>query len=195
VIFTNGSALTERTARALHAAGLDEVNLSVHGFDEAAYESVMVGLSYERLRRNLRRLLELRRAGELPGLRVKLVAVDLPAVLGSLEERDRDLFAEVLVKATSNERDAIAGAGAAPRRRPCQRPFVKAYVLFNGDLVLCNVDWRRSVILGNVAREPIEAIWRSARYRAVRSQHLAGAFEPGLLCAGCDYPAVTAEDD
>ncbi|HKB16133.1 MAG TPA: radical SAM protein, partial [Planctomycetota bacterium] len=132
VIFTNGSALTERCARALHAAGLDEIDLSVHGFDRAAYESVMVGLSFERLRSNLRRLLSMRRAGELPGLKVKLVAVDLSRVLGSLEDRDRELFADVLVKATSNEREAVAaGAGPAPRRRPCQRPFVKAYVLHN----------------------------------------------------------------
>jgi hypothetical protein len=201
-LFSNGSALTAKLARALAAAGLDELCVSVHGFEPAVYEAVMQGLSYARLEQNLRSALELYRAGELGRLALSVVAGDVPEVAGSLARADPILRDHVLLKAFSNEREVAVvprGLGssrelAAPLAPLCQRPFVKLYVLARGECVLCNCDWRRTVVLGRLGTDAraqtIEQVWNGARYRAVRAQHVDGAFERGLLCAGCDYPAV-----
>jgi len=72
--------------------------------------------------------------------------------------------------------------------RPCQRPFVKAYILYNGDMVLCNSDWWRTTIIGNVMEESLESLWHSPRLMEIRRHQVRGAFPAGSLCAGCDYP-------
>ena len=70
----------------------------------------------------------------------------------------------------------------------CQRPFVKAYVLFNGDVVLCNCDWSRTTILGNVTEASLEEIWNGPEYANIRRRHLLGELRAGSVCARCDYP-------
>ena len=82
------------------------------------------------------------------------------------------------MKAFSNERSAADVTVGLPSSRTqttarplCQRPFVKLYVLASGDCVLCNVDWRRSILLGRIsdgADGQIANIWRSPRYHELR---------------------------
>lgn len=42
---------------------------------------------------------------------------------------------------------------------PCHIPFYKALVDWNGDVLLCNNDWRRSKIYGNVNEISFHKIW------------------------------------
>jgi hypothetical protein len=200
-LFTNGAALDGARARELAAAGLDELCVSVHGFDAATYEHVMTGLSFARLRRNLDEVVAAADAGALGAMALQIVTGDVPEVartaeLVPLRYRDR-----VLLKAFSNERAAVGvapglpssiAAGAGPDT-PCQRLFVKLYVLSNGDCVLCNVDWRRSVVLGRVG-DPggpgIAEVWTGERYTAVRREHFTGAIERAAICGRCDYASV-----
>lgn len=197
-LFSNGAALDAERAHALAAAGLDELCISVHGFDPETYERVMAGLSYARMRKNLDEVIAASDAGALGALRIQLVTGDLPELaetraLAPLRYRDR-----VLLKGFSNERAAVGVApglasslahGAAGDA-PCQRAFVKLYILATGDCVLCNVDWRRSVLLGR-AGEPggasIAEIWRGAAYTEIRREHFTGRFARGAICARCDY--------
>jgi hypothetical protein len=200
-LFSNGAALDVDRARALASAGLDELCVSVHGFDRETYERVMEGLSYARLRANLDGVLAAADAGALGALQIHVVTGDLPEIadtrpLAPLRYRNR-----VLLKAFSNERAAV---GVAPGLRSspteecaehalCQRLFVKLYILANGDAVLCNVDWRRTVVLGRVGEvggASVAEVWRGAPYTAVRREHFTGRFEQAAICARCDYARV-----
>jgi len=199
-LFTNGAALDGRRARELAAAGLDELCVSVHGFDPATYERVMVGLSYERTRRHLDEVLEAAAAGELGAMHVQLVTGDVPEVaatreLAPLRYRDR-----IVLKGFSNERAAVGvdpglvggGCGDAGGAL-CHRPFVKLYILTTGDCVLCNVDWRRTVLLGRVgdADGPgVADVWHGAPYTAIRREHFTRAAARAAICSRCDYAAV-----
>jgi len=202
-LFTNGSPLTADLARDLAAAGLDELCISFHGFDPKTYEQVMKGLSYGRARRNVDQVIALHRAGALGALHLQLIAGDLPEIDVSGARADPRLRDYIQLKSFSNElsaagvrTDASVPVLEPPGHGVCQRPFVKLYILTNGDCVMCNVDWRRTVVLGRVGREPdgqIESIWKGARYRALREAHLSGRFGCHHTCAGCDYPR-TVED-
>jgi hypothetical protein len=206
-LFTNGAALDRGRARALAVAGLDELCISVHGFDEATYERVMSGLSFARLRHNLDEVIAAADAGELGAMAVHIVTGDVPEVartraLAPLRYRGR-----ILMKGFSNERAAVGvapglasssvgesvGEPVGEIDAPCQRSFVKLYVLSNGDCVLCNVDWRRTVILGRVGDpdgERIAEVWTGERYTAIRREHFVGAFARAAICGRCDYARV-----
>lgn len=200
-LFSNGAALDRARARALADAGLDELCVSVHGFDEETYERVMGGLSYARMRKNLDEVLAAADAGELGALALHIVTGDVDELARTRELAPLRYRGRVLLKAFSNERAAVgvpagmassAGADAAGEAL-CQRPFVKLYVLATGDCVLCNVDWRRTAILGRVG-DPggatVAEVWRGERYTQVRREHFTRAFERAAICGRCDYARV-----
>jgi Radical SAM superfamily/Iron-sulfur cluster-binding domain len=201
-LFTNGSPLGASLARRLAEAGLDELCISVHGFDPRAYQAAMRGLSFARVTANVRAILGLYEAGALGRMRVQLVTGDVPELRASVERAEPLLRRHTLLKAFSNEREVATvrpGLPSSPvtdpgARRPlCQRPFVKLYVLADGECILCNVDWRKSMTLGRIgtgAEGQIATLWRGARYRAARLLHLRDSFPCGQLCERCDYPAV-----
>jgi hypothetical protein len=41
-------------------------------------------------------------------------------------------------------------------------------ILWNGDVVLCCVDWRRTVIAGNVADTPAPDVWNASKFQEIR---------------------------
>jgi hypothetical protein len=215
-LFSNGAALDIERAHALADAGLDELCVSVHGFDPATYERVMAGLSYARVMRNLDEVLAAADAGALGALQLHLVTGDLPEIARTRELAPLRYQSRVLLKAFSNERAAVGVAPGLPSSiaaraaaaspspdgtdspdgaadAPCQRVFVKLYVLANGDCVLCNVDWRRTVVLGRVG-DPggatIADVWRGERYTEIRREHFCGRFTRAAICARCDYARV-----
>lgn len=200
-LFTNGAALDGARAHELAAAGLDELCVSVHGFDAATYERVMTGLSFDRLRKNLDEVVAAADAGELGAMVLQIVTGDVPDVARTADLAPRGYRDRVFLKAFSNEREAVGvapglpssfAAGGSPDT-PCQRLFVKLYVLSNGDCVLCNVDWRRTVVLGRAGDpdgERIAEVWAGDRYTAVRREHFTGGFQRAAICGRCDYASV-----
>ncbi len=201
-LFSNGAALTPDLARRLADAGLDELCVSVHGFERTTYERVMGGLSFERVLGNLRAVVPAHARGELGRLHLQIVTGDVPEVVATLPHMPSELGPYVLLKGFSNERtvaEVTQGLGSSrhkprPRRPLCQRPFVKLYVMHDGECVLCNCDWRRRVSLGRIGERTVEQIWQGARYRAVRRAHLRDDFGAGSICAGCDYPWVVDDE-
>jgi hypothetical protein len=159
----------------------------------------MSGLSYARLRANLDAVLAAADDGALGALRIQLVAGDVPDIVRTRELAPPRYRDRVLLKAFSNERTAVgvepglSGSPSAAGDTPCQRLFVKLYILASGDCVLCNVDWRRTVTLGRVG-DPggatIADVWRGAAYTAIRREHFTGRFERAAICARCDYARV-----
>ncbi len=195
VIYTNGLLLDADRARALADAGLDEIDVSVLGFTPDVYRRVM-NADYRRVRDNLIAVGRLANAGTLGALRLRVVALELPGVRDGLAAFERDTGLTVDFQPVTNRAgnvsfdglDDVADGAPATPFRACQRPFVKAYVLYNGDVVLCNCDWRRTTILGNVREESLESIWNGERLARIRRAHVARRPEPSSLCAGCDYP-------
>jgi radical SAM protein with 4Fe4S-binding SPASM domain len=71
--------------------------------------------------------------------------------------------------------------------RPCELLRGKMYVLYNGDVVLCCMDWRRQVVMGNVGEDSLEHIWKGPRYRRYREMHMKNRAAELPLCGVCSY--------
>jgi MoaA/NifB/PqqE/SkfB family radical SAM enzyme len=194
VIFTNGTLLNGARAESLAAAGMDEIDISVIGFDRATHERNMPGADFERVMRNLEEVARAWRAGRLGSMKLKVVGLEMPGVAEGVAAFSERTGFEVLLKACTNDGGHVetlplgvdVAKTAAPRA--CQRPFVKAYVLYNGDMVLCNVDWMRTTIVGNVNECSLEQLWRSQTLMEIRRRHVRGSYPSGSICGRCDYP-------
>jgi MoaA/NifB/PqqE/SkfB family radical SAM enzyme len=194
LIFTNGLLLTADRAEALADAGMDEISVSVVGFTPEEHGKVMHGVDFATVMANLDAIGERQRQGRLGRLRLQIVGLEFPGMRASAAAFTARTGLPVQLKAVTNraglvdlQRLGVANAMAS-RATACQRPFVKAYVLYNGDLVLCNCDWMRTTVIGNVMAQPLEQLWRSQLLMEIRRQHLRGRFPDGSLCARCDYP-------
>jgi len=70
-------------------------------------------------------------------------------------------------------------------KRKCFYPFYQILVDFDGAVLLCNHDWDKRLILGNVKETSILDIWNSEKYKEVRG-NLANANRNHSPCNRCD---------
>lgn len=72
-----------------------------------------------------------------------------------------------------------------PLKKKCYYPFYQLIVDYDGGVLLCNHDWDKKLIMGNVKNESILNIWNSAKYQEVR-RNLAAANRNHSPCNRCD---------
>ena len=66
------------------------------------------------------------------------------------------------------------GASVPPPSQACARPFAKACVRWNGEVLACCEDWRYRFVLGDSRRNSLAEIWSGEGYRRWREALLAG---------------------
>lgn len=191
-INSNASLLDDEMAEGLIESGLDRINFSVHGIRKETYESQMVGLSLERVLQNIDNFLELKKRKGAQKPRVRVTMVKTKAIEEELEEilsywKKRGV--RVNIRPLENRaRCEIADRGINPGKwKPfewCNRLFEQAYILHDGRVVLCCVDWEQTTILGDLKRESLKDVWNSERYMDIRRRFLKGELK-GLLCESC----------
>jgi radical SAM superfamily enzyme YgiQ (UPF0313 family)/MoaA/NifB/PqqE/SkfB family radical SAM enzyme len=201
-ILTNGALLTERRGDALIDSGLDWIGLSIHGYSPSAYREAM-GLDRDVTYRRAERFIRAALARRGPGFVMVTFNGGGPV---TSEEREAALsyFRDLGVQRISYHGGSISRAGnvptiPAPRHEAvhgCHSIWWREmlHVLYNGDVVLCCMDWRRRVVVGNLREQSIAELWRSDAYRRVRDT-VDGRVElpDDFPCARCEEAIVLAD--
>lgn len=194
-LITNGALLTEDRGHALIRSGLDYIVFSVHGIDAAVYDDVMQGPRFETTLRNVETFIRVKRElgvrhpnVEVWAVRTREVEEQLPEVKRFWQDRGVRFKARALdnrahPEITDNTEmgvDEVAWRYADH----CTIPFWRAWVLWNGDVVLCCVDWERRHVFGNIKDSSLREIWNGPEYRAYRQRMRTGDVA-GTLCENC----------
>ncbi len=192
-INTNASLLTEEVTRDLLDSGLDVLTCSVHGIVKEKYESVMKGLSLERVLENIDNFLNLKEKlkKKKPELRITMIRTKLiEEDLDKIKEYWKKRKVRVNIRPMSNRAhdsiDSIAGISARPLEPFvwCKRLFEQVYINVKGQLLLCCNDWEQTTILGDLTKETIYKAWHGLSYMNVRKKFIKGDVK-GLLCEKC----------
>ena len=191
-VTTNGSPLVPKVIDRLVRSGLDAIWFSFNGATPETYEKIM-GIPYARVKANLDYLLEVRP----PTLQIfvnmietKLMAPEIAENIRYWESRGVRAGVSMLVNRAGNVEnydELRYTPQAAQPVRTCELPFYKMYILASGAVVLCCMDWRRHVVLGNVRQQRLREIWNGDAYRRVRRLHIEGRDGEIDLCKGCSY--------
>lgn len=72
-------------------------------------------------------------------------------------------------------------------RRPCRKVFTDFLVYWNGDLALCNYDWKGGLEGLNLKALSIHEAWHSERYERIRRMQNENVFEESLMCKKCQH--------
>lgn len=58
--------------------------------------------------------------------------------------------------------------------KPCYVPFNKCMIDWNGDVLLCDQDWARAGIIGNIINSSIQDVWMSDKMKEYRASLMNG---------------------
>jgi radical SAM protein with 4Fe4S-binding SPASM domain len=205
VLTTNGSRLDEATVDGLlEEDALHALYISFQGVEKAGYEASTRGsLVFEKTLANVERLIEKwKKAGGEK--RFKIVVTMVATNLIDTEKAVAFWHAKgVQSKWTplENRGGNIAIANQlSPDGKPleryadCTRLFKQAYILWNGDMVLCCTDYTRRVVLGNVAETSIEQVWNAPKAVSIRRLFSEGHMDQLPLCKDCTISHTPGEE-
>lgn len=198
VLTTNGSLLTESVLENLVANNpLRALYISMQGIEKEAYEATMRGtLVFEKTKKNVERLIDLRNQ-YAPNLKivvtmVKTNRIDAEKAVAYWKSRGIEAkYTKLENRGGNTEAFDTLNAGDKRVFKDCVRLLKNAYVLFNGDLVLCCTDYYKTMVLGNIADASIGEVWNSEKAKKIRSDFLRGDLSEIPLCAECFVSTIT----
>ncbi|MBN1982136.1 MAG: glycosyltransferase [Chitinivibrionales bacterium] len=191
-ITTNGSLLTPPVADRLIQSGLNAIWFSFNGATRQTYEKIM-GLSFDRVRGNIDYLLSIKPKE----LAVFTNMIDTAPMQGEIEEAIQHWRSRGVQSGSSpfvNRAGNVTNFDSLNRRklsvlpsRICELLFYKMCIASSGDVLLCCMDWRRQVVLGNVGKQTLSEIWNGQIYRQYRHRHENWCSDRLRLCDRCSY--------
>lgn len=191
-ITTNGSLLTPKVSDRLISSGLDAIWFSFNGTTKKTYEKIM-GLSFDTVKRNIDYLLSIKPNN----LRVFTNMIDTAPMRGEIAKNIRYWQSRGVQSGASplmNRAGNVSNFDELNYKtlsqlpvRTCDLLFYKMYIGYNGDVLLCCMDWRRRIVLGNVGHQSLREIWHGKRYQHYRRLQEEGRSNELELCQSCTY--------
>jgi MoaA/NifB/PqqE/SkfB family radical SAM enzyme len=191
---TNASLLDERRGRALIAAGLDEVYITLDSLDPATYEAIRVRLKFDEVYANIMTFIALRdQLNPKLLIRIQMIQQDL-----NFDEGDAFLahwrtrlspIDQIVVQRAHNWANGVAvhkfGDEADINAVPCIALWGTFVVHVDGTVPLCCMDTDTHHRLGDLRTQSIAEVWRGQVLDRIRALHLDGRRAEIAMCDGC----------
>jgi MoaA/NifB/PqqE/SkfB family radical SAM enzyme len=201
-ITTNGVLLRPALVKELVRLDLDSIHVSSNALTSETYRATM-GIDGAEVLANVNNLADqLRRTGARTRLIVTALllkqnreevflardywrARDVEFFLNPLNDRagniDREDFENMLPFDADVNRSQLLRYDMSG----CPALYAFLGILYNGDLVTCCMDWRRSLILGNAREHSLYELWHGRAYAAIRALSDGGRLAERDLCRKC----------
>jgi radical SAM protein with 4Fe4S-binding SPASM domain len=192
VVTTNAGVLTrDLVDEILRENPFHAIYISMQGIEKEAYEATMRGrMNFEKTKENVEYLVDQRNKLQ-PGFKVVVTMVqtnlvDVAKAVAYWQSRGVESKYTPLENRGGNI-EAFDGLNPCTKRvyKDCTRLMKHAYILFNGDMVLCCTDYYKTMVLGNVAETSLHEVWNSERAVGIRRNFLRGDLSENPLCANC----------
>ena len=183
---TNAMLLTEAKSRALIEAGLSRISISVEGIDEVAYEQARIGARFDRIKRNVETLLNVREFMGVDFPRVRIQTVVLPEI--DLEEYTKywsaycDETAAIDYKEAEKRDETLVAPDWA-----CPQLWQRMTIEWDGRIMPCNNDDYRHLSPGNSSDMSVFKSWHAEVVRNARELHMQGRSHELPACNGCPW--------
>lgn len=190
---TNAELLSEEKSRQLIAAGLDEIYISFDAASAPTYQKVRPTLSFDKIERNIKNLMAIRKKSGKTKPEVILSFVESDANKQEVKEfiaKWKDIVDNISISIIHNWTGKIETGSVNSgrwRRDPCRLLWTDMVISWNGDVPLCCNDYENKLILGSINKNSISEIWGGEILSVVRRDHLAGTFNGNPVCDRCEY--------
>ena len=194
-INTNASLLNEDMSRRLLDSGLTYLWISVNGYSPETYRESM-DLDFTAVMDNINVFLDMKKT--LGRKRPKVVITTIRTKLVENElEKAREYWAQRDVVFKIHHLDNRTGEdltadlrvseeqGKLKPKRKCDLFLKQAYIVENGDMIICCHDWRQSVVVGNITNSSISEVWNSDHFKKLIYEYYAEKFNNLEICRNC----------
>jgi len=191
-LITNGSRFTEESSTRLLEAQVDMIEFSVDAADPETYALVRKGLNWERLLKNVKRMVGLRdklkSKTKIIASGVNQVGVDIEKVAAFWDPLVDDFQRRKYL--TWGINDPSKSADDTPylppeKRIPCPFIFERLNIDSRGKVMVCGFDIAAVTDMGNIHERSIRDIWHGQGFDGYRQRHLAGKGSELELCKNC----------
>jgi radical SAM protein with 4Fe4S-binding SPASM domain len=186
-VTTNASLLDAEMSERLIESGLDYIRCSIYSVDPEKHQHITQNkIPIERMRDNIRTLAETRAqmGKSTPFIYVKMID-------RGQEENQKflDTYAPFADEtAIEHAHSWLDGEdGRASQRGVCPQPFKMMNIHFNGDVVMCDPDWKGNTQVGNALEQPVSSIWGGETVRAFWKMQLENRRSENPSCATCSF--------
>ncbi|MFQ5793031.1 MAG: radical SAM/SPASM domain-containing protein, partial [Acidobacteriota bacterium] len=185
---TNAFFLTRELGEQLIRAGLDRLECSVDGADQATYLRLRRSAEFERVVTNTSEFLRLRRelGAQSPVVTISLMQTpETMASLPNLREFWKSRFDPqdfLMMIQDISFAGTMREPGRTQGREPCKWLWSYVVILWNGDVVTCASDYDGTRAMGNLRDQTLKEIWSSPAYVELRSLHTEARFKEAGIC-------------
>ena len=185
---TNAVLLTQDVSKKIIETGLDRLSISFEGTTAEVYEKYRVGANFDKVLKNIRDFIQLKREMKKERPLVRIQTVALPELVPVLDEYKHfwenivDEIAFIDFKDYSYLSQNLIGDWACPYL--WQRMMVR----WDGTITICQFDYSNSYNLGNVNRgDSIQVAWRGEIMEKIRELNEKGRSYEVKICNGCAF--------
>lgn len=195
---SNGLALEDDVADRMLDAGIDFISFSLDTLNPDVYRAARKHGDLKASMRNVIRLSEKCRERKRRGLPVPRLQVSTIELEAYMDEQQAFIsfwkkYVDIVrVYYEHDEKGRFRNPGVYAElpdtgtRRPCRKVFTDFLIYWNGDLALCNYDWKGSPGM-NIRNMSVYDAWHSGRYEQIRAMHNSGSMDDGLICRECGH--------
>jgi len=189
LINTNANLLDEECIRQLIDSDLDEMHIGIDAVTPETYQKLRVGGDFDKVVRNVEKAIKMVRNSSKKKPKIVIQFVETEE---NKEEKDRfiEYWKNEGVPVMVRPKVSWAGAIRADNltridRQPCFWGMDTATVAWDGQVVLCAVDYDGKFNAGNVNNESLQSIWQD-KLKEIRAMHKQGKYEDlPQICRDC----------
>lgn len=206
-ITTNGVLLEKKMNTGLIEAGLDILNVSINGINEAQYNDVcQADINFQQYRENIKDFYEKKQQCQL--------FLKYGDIGYTKEEKEcfyklfGDICDEIFVETISsslwqdtNVSNQIPDLGVGTYGQPLVTkkvcPFIFTTMVVNdlGIVHLCCADWKSEYVLGDLNTQSISEIWNGNRHLLFQEKHLLFQKDSIKICRNCESLSANTLDN
>jgi radical SAM protein with 4Fe4S-binding SPASM domain len=180
-VTNNGQIISERNMRDLVKLGLDSIIFSFQGATKKGYEEMRIGSDYDKLIRNINKLIEIRGNKDKPFIHVSSTMTN--------ESRD-EISAFVnhwnaTVDSVGFGKTNMHDQAGDKDYRPCMEVWHKLTVKWDGQVSACCGDFDNTLVVGNMKDFTLKEIWEGEELKAVRTLLDNNRHRSLTLCKDC----------
>jgi len=203
-VLTNGSLLTDGLAQKLINSKLDWIGISLHGIKKKTIEKAM-GINYELTLKQVSNFID--KAKEKRNIKDFIMVTFLCHEYLSQQEKEEavQFWRTKGIERISYFDAPISRAGNVKSLPQLKNKEVKGcasiwanemmHVVEDGDVILCCMDWKREVILGDINTQSIYEIWNSPKYQKIRDKRDGRTdSEENFICKRCEAAISSTQE-
>jgi len=202
---TNGLMLNENLSKRLFKAGLSHMFLSLDSMNPELLEKLRVGINGKKAIENMENCIKVRKNMKDVKTKLEVQMIKMDRNKDEIEEYKKKYSKMIEGVGKVMIKPYCMYAGNVPNFTPKEDRKVKKFectmfnysitIQWNGDIVVCCMDYDGVTRFGNVNKTSIAQVWDSPEYKQFRLAHKRKDFSKLYLCRGCYWASELVFED